>query len=907
MDTFIRLGTDRPRLTIGLVLVLTVFAASRIVDFRSRELRLTIDPSVDRLLPEGDETRRYYDRVREIFGNDETILVALVSDRLFTPEVLRRVERLTARIEALEGIDRVVSLFTALEIRGENDALVIEPFIGEEIPEDPEALDQIRRSVLESPVYGGSLVSRDGRATALLVHLQTMAEEEFIFSGLDRRITAIAEEERGDAEIWIAGAPHTKVATSELLLSDFARILPLGAALLALTAFVAFRTLRGVVVPLTTIAIANTWTLGTMAAFGYSINLVTVVIPALIQTVGFAYTVHVVSEYYDFLRHETVEPGSAATRALRELTLPLLLTAVTTAAGLLSLTLSPMTAVREFGTVAVVGVIYTMIAAATFAPAVLQLGRPRPPARGIDDALGALAERLARFDVRHRKAIFLGAGLVAVIALIGITRIRVNTDFVTNFAPDHPVRRDYESINENLAGAGNLQVVIEAEDDEAFKEPKNLRELDALQRWLEAQPEVGSTTSLADYVKVINWGFHDNDPTYRAIPETREIVAQLLLFGDNRELELVIDSSYRAASVGIRASARGSGAYSALIDRIEERLAELPGDLHGRTTGYGVLLARTVDDVSRTQALSLSFALVVIYLVLAALFTSFRIGLVALIPNALPILFYFGLLGWTGITLNATTALISVLALGIAVDDTIHYFARFNATARRLGDELAATVHTLRAVGRPVTVTSVALCLGFVVLVTAQLKNQAEFGGLTAATLAFAWATDVLLTPALCARLRIVTLWDSLTLDLGAEPTSTIPLFHGLSTRQARIVCLMASIRTFAAGEQVFRQGERGSEMYIVIDGELKAFLRRPEREIMLNTHGRGSVIGEVALQYGTRTADVDALTDVRALQITKASLERLGRRYPRIAVIVWRNLNEVLAQRTASNLARIS
>ena len=463
------------------------------VDPGARELRLQIDPSVNRLLPAKDEARRFYDRSRRIFGSDEQLVVAIASDDLFSSESLRRVKRLGSRLAELDGVERVLSLFTALRFHGAEEDLAIEPFITE-IPEDREGIESILRSVLEDPIYGGNLVSRDGRATALLVYLEDMPEAEFIKSGLDARIAELAAQEAGEAEVWIGGVPHVKMATSQVLLSDLMRVVPLGFALLAIVAALAFRTARGVIVPLTTILIANTWTLATMASLGYALNLVTIVVPVLVQTIGFAYAIHVVSAYYE-LRRTGRESGDAAADALRHIALSLLLTGVTTAAGLFSLTLSPMTAVREFGVASVFGVLYTMVAAATFAPADLQLGNPAIPSNSHSEAFDEIAGRLARFDQRHRRAIFVGAGLALAIALAGMTRIQVNTDFVTNFAPEHPVRRDYESINASLEGAGSFSIVLQTDYAGAFKEPVNLREIEALQRWLEAQPEMGATTS----------------------------------------------------------------------------------------------------------------------------------------------------------------------------------------------------------------------------------------------------------------------------------------------------------------------------------------------------------------------------------------------------------------------------
>jgi predicted RND superfamily exporter protein len=637
----------------------------------------------------------------------------------------------------------VVSLFSALDVHRREGDLVIEPFLTG-IPDDPAALARVRERVLANPVYAGNLVSRSGRATALIIHLEEMSGFALGESGLHERIQQVIAEERGDLEAWLTGTRHIEVVTVALLLDDLMRIIPLGAAFLAIVVLVAFRTVKGLVIPLLGIAIANLWTLGTMSALGYPLHLVTAVVPALIQTVGITYTMHVISEYYDQLRRPAAT--DAAGRALRSLGMPLLLTGLTTAAGLCCLMVTPLPAVREFGLFSVIGVIYSAILAATFVPAALSLGTARPRAPG-EDAFDRLAARLARFDLRHRRAILAVGGAVFALSVVGMTRIQVNTDFVSNYPANHPLRRDFEAFAEHLDGGGGITVAVEAASRGAFKDPANLRELESLQRWLEDQPEVGSTTSLIDYLRVIHAGFLGGVPEATPIPDSKRLVSQLLFFGADREMSRFVDSAYAGASILVRYRTMDSSSMNAFLDRLDARLALLPEHLEGWVTGETVLLARTVDGVSRGQMRSIVLAFLVIYAVLSILFRSPRVGFLAMVPNVLPVAFYFGMLGLVGVSLNPTTAVIACLAIGVAVDDTIHFFARFREVAGGARDEAEAAVGALRIVGRPITVTSIALVLGFGAAMTAQLRNQADFGALTAATLGFAWIVDVFLTP----------------------------------------------------------------------------------------------------------------------------------------------------------------
>jgi hypothetical protein len=246
------------------------------------------------------------------------------------------------------------------------------------------------------------------------------------------------------------------------------------------------------------------------------------------------------------------------------------------------------------------------------------------------------------------------------------------------------------------------------------------------------------------------------------------------------------------------------------------------------------------------------------------------------------------------------------MVLGIAIDDTVHYFARFNEFMKQQASSRQATMASLRVVGRPVTYTSIALCLGFLVLTTSDLRMQAQVGAMACFALAFAWLTDFLLTPALCSNLRIATIWDALTLDLGKRPQDTIPLFKGLSNFQARIVARMASIRIVRAGERLIEIGQPGIEMYAVIEGKLQASIEGKSGRVELDAHRRGDIVGEAGLFFARRTANVDAVEDTRLLRITQQDLETLRRRYPRIAARVFRNLNEILATRLVHATQRL-
>ncbi len=893
MDRFAAAVMARSGWVLAAVLGLTVLATLQVVNPRTGAVRLDFDSSLARLLPAQGPERAFFARIQRQFGSRDTLFVPLIGDPLFTAENLATVKRISERFEALPGVHRVVSLATTATLRTVGDELLIEPFL-DSIPQEPAALARLRDEALANPLLVDNLVGRDAQATAILIELSPLERGA---PEVDLAAEAILAEERGALEAYVLGGPRVTALVGKLLLADVLRLLPLAFIAVAFVALLAFRSLRGVLVPASTIAIALIWTLGSIAALGGSLNLVTTLVPVLVVTVGFAYAIHLLTDFEAHARAEEPHPEPARAALAREC-LPIVLTGITTGVGFLSLTLSRLDAIRDFGLYAVIGVACSVAATLTYMPALLhRLPAPRPrPAHA--SRFDRFALWLGDFDLRHRRAILIGWALFAALSVGGMAQIRVGTDVIGSFPPDSPLRQQYDVVERHFGGANGFYVVVQAGEREGWKQPANLRALREFQDWLAEQPDVGGSSSLVDYLMLVNRGLHEDDPAHFAIPESRRLVTQLLFFAGGDALDRFVDSRFETAVVAVRSKTLESGALAAQIAAFETRLAELPEPLHATVTGNPVFAARAMNEISRGQTASLGVAFIGIYLILSLVFASPRVGALALIPNALPVIAYFGILGLSGISLNATTGLVACMVLGIAVDDTIHFLVRFNQEARQRADERGGAIEALRTTGRPVTYTTLALCSGLLVLTGSQLRNQVEFGALAAATLAVAWLVDVVLTPALASRMRIVTLWDVLTLDLGENPQQSIPVFRGMSVRQARLTAVLTHIHSRSAGERLLVQGRPSDDLYVVVDGRLEMTARDSLGETHRSGLERGEVVGAEALFAGLCTADVAAATDVRLLQFSRHDLASLLRRYPRTAGRFHRNLSNVLLGR---------
>jgi hypothetical protein len=343
------------------------------------------------------------------------------------------------------------------------------------------------------------------------------------------------------------------------------------------------------------------------------------------------------------------------------------------------------------------------------------------------------------------------------------------------------------------------------------------------------------------------------------------------------------------------------------VRAVEAFAAEhMPRGVTARATGTLVLLNRSADVLAWGQITGLWQVIVVLLAVMSFLFLSVRMGLLSLIPNVMPIVVLFGVMGWSGISLNISTSMIAAIAIGLAIDDTIHLLSSFNGELRRTGSEQQAIAGAMRLVGRAVTFTSVALVAGFLIVCLSSFQPVRHFGSLAAVTMAVALVVELLLTPALLASTRIITVWDLALLKLGRAPHEGIPLFAGLRPFQAKIVVLMAELGRAARGEYIARHGEMRAELYVLLGG--RAEVRRGERGPVLRELARGDVVGEMGLiRHRPRSADVLVTEDAEYLVLHEDFLRRLQRRYPRIGAAVLLNLSRILSDRLESTTDQLA
>jgi predicted RND superfamily exporter protein len=883
-----------------------------------------IEGSVASILPFNDPAVQYYADVRGQFGSDDIAVVGVRATDVFNVATLTKIARVTDRLAALDGVERVVSITNTVDPAAD---VLYPPKLLPNMPPTPDDIAALKAKIAAAPFYAKfakllfGVAADDSavaeyRGAAINVVFRPLSDSEYADLRIDERIAEILAREAGPEQFFHTGSSRVQQEAVRLMRHDLLRFTPLALICVLVILWFSFRRLRAVVLPIITVVIALVWILGIMGLVGKPISLGTFMLPPLMLVIGSAQAMHIIAAYYEQLRAHQ-ESGDAVLRGLRQVWSPLLISAFTTAVGFGALMISPITAIWDLGLLSMVGVVFLTITSLGYLPSALALWA-RYAGRSYETAssprIESLMERLGAQAYAARGGVLGGAAVLALVGLIGTGRIVVDADFLSYFDPDAPVRIDHEIINDHIVGSNPFNLIIEGGSAGALKRWEVLKRVKDLQTFVDTLPGISGSLSIVDYLEALETGLNKSteevDETGKSIEGAKpqsfwENPANLppvlnLVAARPDTFKAAVSKDFSRASVVVRSKVSGSRQIETTLAEIRRYVAEtFPRGLRVVPTGTLVLITGTSSRIVLDQIKSVSLALLVIFAVMAFMLLSARVGLLAILPNVLAITVFFGLLGWFGVSLNLGTSLIATIALGIAVDSSVHYMWRLSRELRGESDQAAAIQRAMRAVGGPMLYITLALAAGFLTFAGSSFPPIRNFGILTAITLAAAFGANLIVLPALLATTKIITLWDLIGVKLGQEPTRTIPLLGGLRPAQARIVVLMGELRRFPPGASIVKRGEQGNEMYVIVDGDTEVWVGNGADRHKVAELRRGDVFGEMALvRQDERSADVVAKDDVEVLAVDERFLQRIQRRYPRIAARVFLNLTRILSDR---------
>ncbi len=877
-----------PKATLLVVALFTLFFAWQIPNLK---IRTSIYDLVVEDIPESVT----YKAFRKLFGSDEIIRIVIKAKDILDPITFEKLGGIAKDFSKIPGVRRIISL----------------PDIKAAV-EAGSPWDLKRFAAVLSPVelFQKNLISADRSATAITLVLQMDADKDAVIRTVEEHIAGAPK----DLTLYQIGMPVVSNALTRYTQRDFYLLPPLTLAVMTVILFFLYPTFLLMLIPISCVLIAMVLTFGLMAMIQIPLSMLTMIVPVFLIAVGMAYCVYITSEFTEAL-NRLPSPAAAALATFSSMTLPTMVAVLTTVVGIASLLINRIQAIREFAVFGSVGIIILMILALTFLPAAFALV-PSRNGRRLESTRAARAahwftNKIAHINI-HRQSISLPIlGGVALFCIIGIFRIQVETNPVEFFKKDAPVSRHFHDIARHLSGSFPVHVAVSAREEDAFEDPKMLKEIERLQKDLEKLQGVDKSLSLIDYMKLVNYALNQFDPKYYTLPEQDFEVRMILnnykvMLGEDM-LYGFVNRGFSKVNLMLLTHLSSSKEFLEIKKQILEHVVQqCPKAISAEVTGIGVVISASSDILTTGQVKSLSLSMGLIFSMMFILFLSFKVGLIAIVPNLFPIVVNFGVMGWLGIKLSAATSLIASIAIGLAVDDTIHYLVCFNREFKKCLNDETALRETLKRVGLSMVFTSIIISSGFSVLMASNFGPTSLFGFLMVVTMISALAGDLLILPSLMLHVELVTLWDLIRLKLGKDPQEGIPLFKGLSRSRIHHIIMAGSLKAFNPGDVICRKGDQSDFMYTVISGGLDVI--EPMAEDRNGSYGGdrvishirvGDVVGEMGLFRGMpRSATVVATSEGELLQINWKMIRRLQFLYPGTANKFFHNLVTILCDR---------
>lgn len=524
-----------------------------------------------------------------------------------------------------------------------------------------------------------------------------------------------------------------------------------------------FRSFAAMIWPLLVIILSASLTIATLGYLNIQMDMMINIIVILIMAIGVADSIHIMSGYVLF-RRQGEGHEQALRSTYRKAGLGVTLTSITTALGMLALLFVPLVPSQNFGLAAAIGVMFAFVFSLFMLPLMMNLWSPINNKRlHVQDH--HLIQRMLRSVEHwsHQKpvvniSIF---SVLTIILLIGAVQVKVDTNFMEIFVEGTPVRLSQEITEREMGGTQSLEIMIESKQEEAILQPQMLNTIDALQAWLEKDMGhvVSKTNSLVDIVKDSNRSLNAGRDDYYRIPQDAQLLRQTLFIFDNansRDRAMLVSDDYRKTHITVVFRNLGTREYMLLLQQIDQQVnktfAQLQledSSLKITATGGMTILTRVLDQLSWSQVKGFGIALLFISITLFFAFQSFRVGLIALFPNLLPIITVFGIMGYAGIRLDTDTLLVAPILIGIVVDDTIHFLTHYRALMEEKSDIKAAIIGSFREVGQAITFTSIILIGAFICFGFLDHTGMQNFGVLASIAMVTALAGDLLLLPAL--------------------------------------------------------------------------------------------------------------------------------------------------------------
>ncbi len=702
-----------------------------------------METNLDKYMPHDHPAFVYSDKAEEWFNIQDGIIIAIENKKgVFNTETLDTLKQLTKRFQKFDEIEKsdVTSLYTADNIVGTEDGMDVKRFF-KRVPKTAEKLQKLKANVENNEMIFGRLVSTDETVTVIIAEIK---DDVFTQEFYEEILEVAKASETDEIKVHVAGRPIVEGTMALLGPADMKRMVPIVLLVIFLVLFITLRSFKGTLITLGVVFFSTIWAFGLMAAVDIPIYAVSTMIPVMLIAIGVADGIHLYSHLHTFVDHNpNASKREAIMDMLKHMWKPVVMTSVTTAVGFISLLTSQVYPVKYFGIFTAFGVMMAMVFSLVFLPAgIMIFGLPK--AKKIDkheDKEGhshsKLANNFAAWIVKHKYVSLIGTALIIVLSVIGMQEMWINSSFLDKFEKDSDIVLTDQFINEHFGGTSSLNLILDAKGKkDAFKEPEILRLVDKMQKDVDKQLQVvGNTFSLADYINRMNKVMNADDEAFNTIPDSKDMVAQYLLLyemsGDPENLNKVVDYDYEKLNITFQLKSDNSKAINSALDVIhtyEDDFKKMGITLNYAGSGYKGLVF--TDLILEGQIMSLILSLIIIIVLLSLMFKNIKIGLIGSVPIIITALISFGIMGFLGIPLSTTTALLSSIAIGIGIDYAVHFLEQYRHNASTTDDKLVAAQKTMAHSGKAIIYNAIVVIAGFLVLLFSVFPPNRELGAL---------------------------------------------------------------------------------------------------------------------------------------------------------------------------------
>jgi hydrophobe/amphiphile efflux-3 (HAE3) family protein len=695
-----------------------------------------------------------YKKRVEQFANDEAFAVAFDDPAPFSLKSIERLKSIVKEIEAIKDIGRVESLLNAQHIHGTDESLIVEKYYKQAL-KNPKTKEEVLKILQDDILYRDLLISADGRHVLVLIEFAPSKNRpaERGPKVVEEVVRVFAKHGLSRTQIHLAGFMASKAEAMRLTQYNFSHLFPFVCLALLIVLYLMFNRLWPVSITLLVSGVTVIWTFGFSVMLDEKINILIAMVPSVIVIIATSDVIHLCSTYMLELARG-LSKKEAISQSAQEVGRACLMTSATTFVGFVSLSIVPIPAFRQLGLVLGFGVGVALLIALTLTPILFSfMKQPRPwsdKSSRVQSLFSSALKGVNSLADRYPWPIVLGFLVIFGLASYAVSFLHLETEFNKRLAEDNPIRMDENYFRQHFAGQNFLEVFVDTKEENGLLDPEVYASIDKFQKRIQNLPDVDKTVSLVDLINNLDRVLKNDSGS-----NSREQLAQYLLMFEmsgGEELERLIDFDRRSMRLAVRLSnnaARMTYQTGMKVAAIAAETFKSTAQVNVEVSGLTYLIGDFLDEIEEGQRQGLMLAFIVIFVLMVFWTRSLRIGFFSMVPNLLPILALGGLAAALWDTVDTDMIAVALIAVGIGVDDTIHFLMRLDAESKKTDDTKKAMASTFHFSGRAIVITSVILGFGFLPFAVSDYQSIQLVGTLIPFTLLVALVADLFLVPAM--------------------------------------------------------------------------------------------------------------------------------------------------------------